>query len=118
MLNLALAAGGVTESEILAAGMVEPKFLGYPVEFCQIMPATFAVSQVCCYFGSLPLAASFGDRRQVTLAVSEHLNFDSDQIALRGTERFDIVIHDVGNFSATASLRVPGPIVGLITGAS
>ena len=32
---------------------------------------------------------------------------------IRGTERFDIVVHDVGNDSGT-----PGPIVGLITAAS
>ena len=118
MLSLALAAGGVTEAEILAAGQTEPMFLGYPVEFVQQMTKTFAVNQVCCYFGNLPLAASFGERRMTTIAVSEHLNFDFDELAVRGTERFDIVVHDVGNFSATAALRVAGPVVALITGAS
>jgi hypothetical protein len=39
-------------------------------------------------------------------------------LTLRGTQRYDINVHDVGNASATASLRQPGPIVGLITAAS
>jgi len=33
-------------------------------------------------------------------------------LAIRGTDRFDINVHDVGNTSAA------GPIVGLITAAS
>lgn len=118
MLSLALAAGGVTEAEILAAGAVEPRFLGYPVEFAQVMPKVFATSQIPCFFGNMPMTASLGDRRQVTIALSEHLNFDSDELAMRGTERFDINVHDVGNASATAGLRVTGPMVALITGAS
>ena len=44
--------------------------------------------------------------------------FEQDEIVIRGTERFDVVVHDVGNQSATAASRVPGPIVGLITAAS
>lgn len=118
MLALALAAGGVTEAEILAAGNAQPYFLGHPVEFAQIMPSQFATSQICAYFGNLPLGVSFGDRRMTTIALSEHLNFDSDELAIRGTERFDINVHDVGNASGTASLQVAGPVVALITGAA
>lgn len=114
--RLVLAAGGVTAMEI-AAGM-PPRLLGYPVEISQVMPSVSAVSQVVAFFGVYDLAASFGDRRSTTIALSEHSRFANDEIEIRGTERFDINVHDVGNASATPALRVPGPVVGLITAAS
>jgi HK97 family phage major capsid protein len=116
MVKLALAAGGVTGSEI--EGARTKRFLGYDVEVTQVMPKTSAVSQVCALLGDLRLAASFGSRRDTTIAISEHSRFANDQIEIRGTERFDINVHDVGNASATAGSRVAGPIVGLITAAS
>lgn len=117
MIRLMLASGGVTEAEVSRQGRNVP-FLGYPAVFSQVMPSVEANSQVCAIFGDLSLGAAFGDRRMTTIAMSEHLNFAEDQIAVRGTERFDIVVHDVGNAHATAASRVPGPIVGLITAAS
>lgn len=117
MLRLMLAAGGTTAQEIVQ-GTRRPEFLGYGVEIAQVLPKTEANDQVCALLGDLRLAARFGDRRQTTIALSEHLNFAEDEIAIRGTERFDIVVHDVGNASATASLREPGPIVGLLTAAA
>jgi hypothetical protein len=72
----------------------------------------------CALLGDLSLAASFGSRRDTTIAISEHSRFANDQLEIRGTERFDINVHDVGNASATAGFAFPGPIVGLITAAS
>lgn len=117
MQKLALAAGGVTAAEIVN-GARQPEFLGYPVEISQVLPAVEANSQVCALLGDLSLAAKMGDRRGITVAATNDLYFASDMIGLRATQRFDIVTHDVGNASGTASLRVPGPIVGLITAAS
>lgn len=116
MVKLALAAGGSTGAE--ATQGVAKRFLGYDVEFVQVMPSVEANSQVCALLGDLSLGASFGSRRDTTIAISEHSRFANDQLEIRGTERFDINVHDVGNASATAGLRVPGPIVGLITAAS
>jgi HK97 family phage major capsid protein/HK97 family phage prohead protease len=116
MKKLELAAGGVTSGEIQAAR--QARFLGYDVEVTQVMPKVSATSQVCAILGDLRLGASFGSRRDTTIAISEHSRFANDQLEIRGTERFDINIHDVGNASATAGLRVQGPIVGLITAAS
>ncbi len=59
-------------------------------------------------FGDMRRAAVFGDRRQLTLAISEHANFATDELTFRATERVDINVHDVGDAS------VAGPIVGLI----
>lgn len=117
MIREALEAGGVTKEEIIN-GQRTPMFLGYPVEFSQVLPKTSAVSQVCALLGDFKLGAAFGERRQVTLSVSDQHKWAEDQMAIRGTERIDIVVHDVGNASATAALRQAGPIVGLITAAS
>ena len=67
-------------------------------------------------FGDLTLAASFGDRRQTTIQISEHATvgggsvFEQDELAVRGTERFDINVHDTGITGASGE---SGPIVGL-----
>lgn len=117
MEKLAVAAGGVTEGGI-AGGIPGKRFLGDPVEITQTLPKTDANDQVACLYGHLPSAARLGDRRQTTIAVSEHVAFNTDEITIRGTQRIDIVVHDVGNASGTASLRVAGPIVGLLMAAA
>jgi len=122
MENLMIAAGGNTVQ--ILEGSPRHQFLGYEVVVSQVMPKVTAVSQICALLGDLSLAADFGDRRMTTISFSEHatigsLNtFAADCMAVRGTERFDINVHDVGNAHATAASRVPGPIVGLITAAS
>lgn len=116
MVKVMLASGGVTAAEIEQARTKQ--FLGYAVEFSQVMPKAEANSQVCALLGDLSLAASLGSRRETTISVSEHSRFANDQIEFKGTQRFDINVHSVGNADATAANRVPGPIVGLITAAS
>ena len=71
--------------------------------------AGLSADGIVAVFGDLSQAASFGDRRQTTIQVSDSaLNaFEQDEMAIRGTERFDINVHDTG--SSTES----GPIVGL-----
>ena len=126
MVEVAMAAGGTPYSEVavLPGGGRAHMFLGYPVEFVQIMPKVVANSQVCCLLGDMSLAVDFGDRRQTTIAFSRDASVDSvsmfetNQIAVKATSRFDIVAHDVGNQSATAALRVAGPVVGLMTAAA
>lgn len=122
MLRLQLAAGG-NDAANIAAG-APPTFLGYPVVFTQIMPKAEADDQVCALLGDLRLAADFGDRRMTTIAFSGDASvggvsmFETDQMAIRGTERFDINVHDVGDSNATAASQNPGPVVGLLTAAS
>lgn len=116
--RLAQAVGGVTYAEI--SGQIAQTFFGVPVEIVDVMPSTEANSQVCLLYGNLAQAAMLGDRRGVSVAMtdSNSTDFASDVMAVRGTTRFDINVHDVGNASATASAREAGPIVGLITAAS
>ncbi len=110
--RLAFTAGGTTTIDI-KGGVPVQSFMGYPVEFCQVLPASTATTQYDAFFGDLSQAAYFGDRRGITVAQSDSaLNaFEQDEIAFRATERFDIATANVGNNSATASLRVAGPIV-------
>jgi HK97 family phage major capsid protein len=116
MQKLEMAAGGATMMEI-ANGDRRPRplFAGYPVEFSQVMPSTEANTQVCALLGDFTQGAAFGDRQEESIAFSEHATvnsenvFERNEIAIRGTERFDVVVHDVGSSS------VAGPIVGLQT---
>jgi hypothetical protein len=60
----------------------------------------------------------FGDRQRDEIAFSDQATiggesmFERNQIGVRGTERFDVVVHDFGSASAA------GPIVGLETAGS
>jgi len=125
-LVLAVAAGGNRVTQIEDTPLTK-SFLGYPVVISQVLPKISATSQVCCLFGNLRMAARLGDRRQTTIQMSEHaLNaFEQDEVVIRGTERFDIVVHDVGDPTPSAGPakssqagNVAGPIVALITAAS
>jgi len=110
MHKLQLAAGGVTSREIASGGLYT--FLGLPVEESQVWPMTQANSQIPVTLGDLMMASKLGDRRELTIKYSEEYKYAEDQMAIRGTQRIDINVHDVGD-STNA-----GPIVGLITAAS
>lgn len=103
--KLARAAGGVTAAEVRGSGARTA--LGYPVEVSQVFPKTDTNSQILCLFGDLTKATTFGDRRQTTISISDQAYWANDQVGIKGTERFDIVCHDVG--TATAA----GPVVAL-----
>ncbi len=119
VVDLVEGAGGVTKEEINAGDRrPRPLFKGYPVEFSQVMPSTEANSQVCAVLGDFVQGASFGDRQLDEVMFSEHATiggenvFERNQIAVRGTERFDINVHGVG------SSTVASAIVGLQTAGS
>jgi HK97 family phage major capsid protein len=110
--NLLLDAGGSSGREIMDGYRGQPSFLGYPVVFTQAMANcanTQSADVIGVVFGDLTQAASFGDRRSTTIQISDSaLNaFEQDELAIRGTERFDINVHDTGDSSNA------GPVVGL-----
>ena len=108
----AVAAGGNRVADISGPAM-EKSFLGYPVTVSQVMPKVSAINQICCLFGNLRLARAGRSPHDDHPDERHALNaFEQDEVVIRGTERFDIVVHDVGNNAGTA-----GPIVGFITGA-
>jgi HK97 family phage major capsid protein len=105
--RIMLAKGGVTYAEI--AGELVPVFMGKPVEIVEVMPHTEANSQIPVVYGNLSQAATMGDRRgvQVKMTDSNDTDFESDVISVKGTERFDINVHDVGDETNA------GAVVGL-----
>lgn len=102
------AAGGVTKDE--QTGMTRRSYLGYPVEITPAMPTaqTDISDTAMILFGDLSMAATMGDRRGITIARSTEYKFAEDQIAIKGTERFDINVHSLG------STTVAGPLVALM----
>lgn len=91
------AAGGNT-NVTLANGVQMPMFLGYPVTFVQVMPATTgtSASTILAYFGDLRLGAAYGVRRSVRTEVSLDRYFENDLIGIKTTERVAINIHERG----------------------
>lgn len=118
MFRLELAAGGTIPNDIRQGERSRPKFLGYPVEFSQLMPSVEANNQIPVFLGDLSLSVTFGDRMQETISFSEHATiggeglWERNQIGIRGTQRFDAICHSFGTDTT------PGPVVGLQMGAS
>lgn len=112
MLRLLDAAGGNTAA--MLAGQIQPTFLGYPVVFTNVLNSTLGsdANQVKCIFGDLRLGAMIGDRRGITVTVSADRYFEYDQLAIRGTQRVDINVHDRGTSTD------PGVLIALKTAAS
>lgn len=116
--KLVQAAGGVPAFEVREGRRGRPLFKGYPVEFSQVFPNTEANSSVVCTLGDHAKGAAFGDRGGEEVEFSDQATvggesmWERDELGVRGKERFDINVHDVGSSSA------PGPIVGLQTAAA
>lgn len=114
MLRLIDAAGGNTIA-ILEGGPSMREFLGYPVNFVQIMNSTLtdqASTNGLVYFGDLRLATTLGDRRSITIRIATERYIEFDQIGIFGNERYDIQVHDVGDTS------VAGAVIMLATPSS
>lgn len=105
--RLTQAAGGNTKQEI--AGKAVDSYQGYPIVISQKLPlvATDLSDVVMAFFGDLMKSTTLGDRRGVLIASSMDRYFELDQLAIRGTTRFDINNHDLGD--ATNA----GPLVAL-----
>jgi len=112
MVPLALAAGGNTVADF-QNGARKKEFIGYPVEIVQVMPKAAVNSQIPALFGNVAQASKLGDRMSRTISTNDStvINGESvwerDQLAIKGVERIDINVHDVGD--ATDA----GPVVGL-----
>jgi HK97 family phage major capsid protein len=107
--SIMAAAGGNMNTQ-LAQGQ-PATYMGYPIVTSEKMyaPATAATQandKVPIMFGRPDIGCSFGTRRGMTIALSADRYFELDQLAIRGTERYDIVNHNAN----------PGTTVGPITG--
>lgn len=112
MARLLDAAGGNTIQD-LGSGP-ERVFLGYPVRIVQVMNTTTTAQTTTAglaLFGNLSLASTMGNRRGFGVSVSTDRYFELDQIAIKGTTRFAINVHDVGDASTAGPmvcLKTPG----------
>lgn len=104
--RLAAASGGNTIETI--AGQPQMAYLGSPIIIAQKMPrvATSLAASIMLLYGDMNMASLFGDRRGLTITVSMEVFFKDDAIGIRGTERFDINNHGLGDNTN------PGPIIG------
>jgi HK97 family phage major capsid protein len=107
--RLQAVAGGNTVGT-LSGERAGRSYLGYPIEVSQVLPTSTGTinGTAMAFFGDLSKSSALGDRRRLRIFRSEHRFMDTDQIGITGTERFDIVNHDVGSTTAA------GPIVALI----
>lgn len=89
-------------------------FLGYPVVITQKLNATLGAdaSKIKVLFGDLNLATTAGERRGLTIAQSTEYGFATDELAIKGTQRWCMNAHDLGDGSSA------GPLVALKTPAS
>lgn len=112
MTKLAYGAGGVTATEIVS-GVAQERFDGYPVVMVETMPSESAANDIPVYFGSMSEAVDFGDLRATTVETDKNIRTQVWEVVT--TERFDINVHDIGNYNATAANRKRGSLAALIT---
>jgi len=110
--NLALNAGGTTGTEVVN-GVPRNVFYGYPVYFNNVMPKSSSNNQVCLLFGDTKLGAYMGDRRGITIETDKNIATQEHDVVV--TSRFDINVHDYGNYNSTAASQTPGAFAALVT---
>lgn len=96
--SLKIASGGNSLENL--QNMVKPSFLGYPIEVTDIYPDDVTEdldAAVMIGFGNLSQACTLGSRREVRMALSNDVYFAEDQVAIKGTLRHDINVHDLGS---------------------
>lgn len=102
-----MAAGGGNTWQSLSEGRNVPRFLGYDVVFVQVMNSALTGNTGVTgglYVGDVRQAVKLGSRRGLTIDSSKDFLFSSDQLAIKGTERFDVVTHEIGTSTAAGSV--------------
>jgi HK97 family phage major capsid protein len=107
MLRLMMAGSGNAASDI--AGGAGMNFLGFPVRLVHSMVSDLSGTalKVACLFGDLSQAATFGERRAVSIRTASERYIEYDQTLTFATTRNAMVVHDLG------STTVAGPICAL-----
>lgn len=111
MVRLANAAGGNNIASV-QAGPTGLSFMGYPVVLVNALPSALSdlASTVVGFFGDLAMTATLGSNAGISIVTDSSRYFEYDQIAVRCTQRYDIVVHEVGTASAA------GPMIALKMG--
>jgi HK97 family phage major capsid protein len=113
-----IALSGNSIMDIQNAYGPEPTLFGIPISFVQNMPSAPAASRTIAVLGDLSKGVAFGDRRGVSVEVSDQVKFIEDALTFKATERYAFNAFDVGNVTATAGDQVPGSLIVLQCAAS
>jgi len=103
--------GGGPGTEL--AGAPTNNYMGYPIVTSEKMyapatPSTASNDKCPIMFGNFSFGCSFGDRRMMAVRTSDQRYFEYDQLAIRGTTRFDISCHNAACGTSA------GPVLGLL----
>jgi HK97 family phage major capsid protein len=113
-----IALGGNAIMDIQNAYGTEPTLFGIPISFVQNMPSATGASVDLAVLGDLSKGVAFGDRRGVSVEVSDQVKFIEDALTFKATERYAFNAFDVGNVNATVASQVPGSLIVLQASAS
>ena len=113
-----IALSGNSIMDIQNAYGAEPTLFGIPISFVQNMPSAPAANRTIAVLGDLSKGVAFGDRRGVSVEVSDQVKFIEDALTFKATERYAFNCFDVGNVTATAGDQVPGSLIVLQCAAS
>jgi len=113
-----IALSGNSIMDIQNAYGPEPTLFGIPISFVQNMPSAPAASRDMVVLGDLSKGVAFGDRRGVSVEVSDQVKFIEDALTFKATERYAFNAFDVGNVTATVADQVPGSLIVLQCAAS
>jgi len=107
MLRLMVSNAGNNASDI--AGGANLQFLGFPVVLCHPLQSalTGTTGTVACLFGDMSQAATYGERRGVTIKTDASRFIEYDQTLTFATARVAMVAHDLG------SAAKAGPVCAL-----
>lgn len=95
--RLKATAGGNTVQSLASGASGE--YLGYPIFTSEKMPVvtTTLVNKVMFLFGRPDLASSMGARRGIEVQVLQERYAELGQLGIIASERFDIIVHDLGD---------------------
>jgi HK97 family phage major capsid protein len=113
-----IALSGNSIMDIQNAYGAEPTLFGIPISFVQNMPSAPAANRTIAVLGDLSKGVAFGDRRGVSVEVSDQVKFIEDALTFKATERYAFNAFDVGNVTATVGDQVPGSLIVLQCAAS
>lgn len=117
MVRIAMASTRATATELFAGPV--PMFLGLPVIFTECMNrnASTGTTTIDFLLGNLRTSVKYGRGRgpgggpSLELAMSEHSDFSTNAIRLRGALRHDVNVHDAGN--PTSTIGATGSLIAI-----
>ena len=102
ILPILAAQGGASGDEVVSGW--NPRIFGFPINICQTLPSTDAVSTNYIYFGDMSMSVFYGQRQGVELRVSDVAGdaFATDSVYCRAVMRNAITVNNHDSASAGA----------------